>query len=156
LIRFIKKLFLPVAAPSGGIVAQRPLAGATPDGFHHSRRKFFSFFGVGAVMLAKPDLFLPNRPSSVKEIRFEPEISGPLTAGLRKEFMETYARRYAALEEALFFEIITGVVPPEALPPVPAPDKNGMVYGFWPDEIVPARWSLDDPWEGNLHMVLDG
>jgi len=35
-----------------------------------SRRTFFSFFGVGAAMLAKPELFVPKRPRFIT-VHFE-------------------------------------------------------------------------------------
>lgn len=72
--KIIRGLFIPSSAPPGEITQVKA---------EISRRNFFSFFGVGAAMLAKPELFVPKRPTSIvvkfsvdKVIQFEPAHVG--------------------------------------------------------------------------------
>lgn len=56
IIGSIRRLLLPSYSPARAAVPAASPAAVPPV----TRRAFFSFFGVGAAMLAKPDLFFPR------------------------------------------------------------------------------------------------
>lgn len=60
-----------------------------------TRRKFFSFFGTGVAMLAKPDLFVPKGAGKITvKLVGPPVIHTVWYFDLRKEFLSIYEEQY--------------------------------------------------------------
>ncbi len=128
IIGAVRKLFLPSPGSSAveadadngtAHVFQSPAveaarAGSNPAPGTISRRTLFSFFGVGAVLLAKPDLFVIERPMVVSNL---------LAPGLRKEFAEAYSKHYRNITVKLTW------------------DAHSQGWEWWTcDDLVPQRW----------------
>lgn len=125
ILKFIKKLMLPVRGSSTveRILVKDRAEGSSPSPGAISRRKFFSFMSMGAVMLAKPDLFLgPLRPGQFGTPSGTPNL---LSVHLDWNSIE---------KEWQFWSIITGKEP--LLPAIPdAPDGQAL-YSTTP-------WKMD-------------
>lgn len=137
MIRFIKKLFLPsgVAQPVERHVVnvRRDSSILSPGAI--SRRKFFSFFGVGAALLAKPDLFLPKGPFGTPWGTPNVLTSG----GYYKAAAAMMGRNFAEMEEALFFQMLCNPVL-ELLPNVPFAADGVALFSTTPHRI---DWAED-------------
>jgi hypothetical protein len=117
------KLILPTSQTSPA----REAPAASPAASQVSRRAFFSFFGTGVAMLAKPDLFLPKliRPKS---------ITVP--------FLVDYSVRWEVhTQEWLFYQLLQGKAG-ALLPSVPAAIDGAAIYGKWlPIDVACEEWN---------------
>lgn len=135
LITKLKSLTFPSSAPAREIVPVKATI---------SRRTFFSFFGTGVALLAKPDLLLPSPVRfGVTGSNVITNIQAPnLAAGLRYEFARVYARLYREqMDKLSFFKTMEKCS--NIAPPLDA-HSGEELYKFYIEECKPTSWERID------------